>query len=146
MVGGPDFVPDCGPSGLLGNVNFNPNPGANPALDSCGAFSNANYGTANFTNTFDPDLRTGWGKRSYNWEFSASVQQELLPRVGMEVGYFRRWFGNQIVTSNRALDGRFGCGSPTDHSGCFDQFNYTVPSDPKLPDGGGYLGRGDRKV
>ena len=45
------------------------------------------------------------GQRSYNREFGASVQRELLPRVGLEVGYYRRWFGNQIVTINRALDG-----------------------------------------
>ena len=30
-----------------------------------------------------------------------SVQQELVPRVGLTVGYFRRWFGN-FYTANTA--------------------------------------------
>ena len=30
-----------------------------------------------------------------------SVQQELVPRVGVTVGYFRRWFGNFYTANNR---------------------------------------------
>src|SRR2546429_8449260 len=33
--------------------------------------------------------------RGYNWEFSTSVQQELIPRRGaLDAGDFRRWFGD----------------------------------------------------
>ena len=43
----------------------------------------------------------GWNHRGYNWEFSTSVQQEIVPRrVAVDVGYFRRWYGNFIVTDN----------------------------------------------
>ena len=46
-----------------------------------------------FTKSFDPGLISGWGKRTYNWEMGVSVQQEVMPRLGLTVGYFRRWFG-----------------------------------------------------
>src|SRR4029077_829808 len=37
----------------------------------------------------------------YNWEFSSSVQQELVPRrVSVDFGYFRRWYGNFTTTAN----------------------------------------------
>ena len=73
------------------------------------------------------DALAGFGVRPYNWEFSTSVQHEILPGVSVDVGYFRRWFGNFRVIDNLAL-------APSD----FDQFSLTVPSDSRLPNGGGY--------
>jgi hypothetical protein len=69
----------------------------------------------------------GWGARGYNWEFSAGVQHELVPRVAIDFGYFRRVFGNLLVTDDRSI-------APAD----FDPFSITAPSDPRLPGGGGY--------
>ena len=48
----------------------------------------------------------GWGKRNSDWQFSAGVQHELVPRVSVDVSYSRRWWGNFFVTQNRALDRR----------------------------------------
>ena len=53
--------------------------------------------------SYDKDLLTGFGHRPANWEFSASVQRELLPRVALDVGYFRRVWKNFQVTDNLLL-------------------------------------------
>ena len=48
-------------------------------------------------------ILSGWGARPYDWQFGVSVQQELLPRVSVEVGYYRRWwpiFGAADITDN----------------------------------------------
>jgi hypothetical protein len=109
-----NFVPDCD---LL-------NTGANA---ECGAMANPNFGTIVPGTVYDPEFLRGWNKRDNNWEFSAGMQHELVPRVSVDVGYFRRWFGNLRVTDDRAL-------SPSD----FDTFSIVAPADPRLPDGGGY--------
>ena len=53
-----------------------------------------NFGTQVFDSTLDPALLSGWGVRSGDWQWGASVQQEVLPRVAVEVGYQRRWLVN----------------------------------------------------
>jgi hypothetical protein len=109
-----NFVPDCDLT----------NPEANA---ECGRMSNVDFGTIRPGATYDPDLLRGWGKRGFNWEYSAGVQQEILPRVALDVGFFRRSYGNDVVTDNRAL-------TPSD----FTEYRITVPQDPRLPGGGGY--------
>jgi hypothetical protein len=109
-----DFVPDCDLR----------DPAAN---GECAAMANRNFGTAVPGSTYDPDTLTGWGKRPYDWEFSAGVQHEVFTGVSLSVDYFRRLFGNFVVTDNRAV-------SPAD----YDAFTITAPADPRLPDGGGY--------
>ncbi len=56
------------------------------------------------------------------------MQHELLPRLGIDVGYFRRWFGNFQVTQLRGLT-----------AADFDRYQVTAPADSRLPDGGGYV-------
>jgi hypothetical protein len=109
-----DFVADCA---LL-------NPVAN---GECGAMSNPNFGRRIDPLTVDPDTTEGWNKREYSWDMTAGVTQEVFPRVSVEVSYTRRTWGNLKTTINRAL-------TPAD----FDTFVYNVPSDPRLPGGGGY--------
>ena len=78
-------------------------------------------------NTFyDQAWAFGWGNRFSNWEFSGSVQQELMAGVALDVGYFRRNFVNFSVEDNRAVD--------TDD---FERFTIAAPTDPDLPGGGG---------
>ena len=94
--------------------------------DICGPNVNANFGTEVFESTLDPALLSGWGVRSGDWQWGASVQQEVLPRVGVEVGYLRRWLVNFTVTDNRVR-------APEDHT----LFGLNIPSDSRLPGGGG---------
>jgi hypothetical protein len=58
---------------------------------------------------------------------NASVQQQLLPRVSVEATYTRRWLSGFTATDNRAVD-----------ASNFSSFSVVAPSDPRLPDGGGY--------
>jgi hypothetical protein len=108
-----DFVPDCDLT--------------NPALNGeCGAFANQNFGKTIPGATYDPDTLSGWGKRGFDWEFSTGVQQELLPRVALSVYYFRRWYGNFIVTDDRAVV-----------ASEYTPFSLTAPgTDARLPNAG----------
>src|SRR4030095_5343742 len=92
-----NYVVDCD----LLNVNSQDNRASGG--DTCGALvGNArNFGNPNpALATVNPAILEGWGVRPYDWQFGASVQQELLPRVSLEVSYNRRWFGNFFVTDN----------------------------------------------
>jgi hypothetical protein len=117
-----NFIPDCN---LL-----NPAAQDNRASggDFCGANTNRLFGTTQFSSALDPALFSGWGVRPSDWQFGVSVQQELLPRASVEVGYFRRWFQGFTVTDNRAV-------APSD----FGTFSIMAPVDPRLPGGGGQL-------
>jgi hypothetical protein len=97
------------------------------ANGECGAWANLNWGQLGQTTTVNPDVLEGWGKRNSDWQFSAGVQHELLPRVSVDVSYSRRWWNNFFVTHNRAL-------GPAD----YDEVTLTAPLDSRLPGGGGY--------
>ena len=114
-----DFVPDCN---LV-------DPAAN---GECAAVANRNFGRAVFSNTFDPEVTNGWGKRPYNWAFDVGIQRELMPRVSATVSYFRRWFGNFVVTDNRATT-----------AADYTFFDLPVPADSRLPISGVVRGFAD---
>jgi hypothetical protein len=97
--------------------------------DVCGAMSAQTFGTKTQTTAnIDPKILEGWSVRSNDWQFGASVQQQILPRVSIEVGYFRRWLNNFTVTDNLAV-------GPTD----FTSYSMTAPTYADLPGGGGYV-------
>jgi hypothetical protein len=82
----------------------------------------ANFGQAGATPTPDPGL-----KRGYNWEYSVSLQHELMPKVSITGGYYRRVFGNLRVNDNRNL-------SPTTD---WTPFTIVGPTNDLFPTGGG---------
>jgi hypothetical protein len=131
-----NFTPDCDLSNPLAQnpqfIGFAPNPAYNPALDSCGQIDNLQFGSNQLVGaTFDPNLLHGWGVRPSDWSYGFSVQQQIIPRASVEVGYYRRTFTQYTtdgtVTDNLAV-------SPSD----INSFTLTAPSDPRLPNGGGY--------
>jgi hypothetical protein len=107
----------------VANCDFmNPNPNG-----ECREWANLNWGNPVQTTTVNPEVLEGWGVRNWDWQFSAGVQQEIAPRMSVDVSYSRRWWGNFFVTHNRALD-----------ASDYAQVTLTAPSDPRLTNDGGY--------
>jgi hypothetical protein len=76
--------------------------------------------TANFgqiTSRPDPALA-----RPYNWEYSAVVQHELMPRVSVTAGYYHRNFYNLQVADNQNVT-----------QADWNAFSIATPTDPRLP-------------
>ena len=109
-----DYTPDCD---LLNSFTNG----------ECGTISDLRFGQPIPSTTVDTRTREGWGTRPYNWELSTGVQRELLTGLSVDVGYFRRIYGNFTATDNRLT-------APGD----FDPFCINAPSDQRLPEGGGY--------
>ena len=114
-----NFQPDCD---LLNNAAQTVVGG-----DFCGAVGNTNFGKALVDTTQDPALLSGWGVRSGDWQWGASIQRQIAPRVSVELSYLRRWLLNFVVTDNLAIA-----------AGDLDKFTISAPVDARLPDGGGY--------
>jgi hypothetical protein len=96
--------------------------GNKSVLDAAGniQFNEVIGGTSNFgqiTNRPDPNL-----ERGYNWEYSGSVQHEVIDRVSVNAGYYRRNFSNIEVLDHQNLA----------HSD-WTTFGVTTPTDPRLP-------------
>ena len=108
-----NFVPDCD----LRNPS---------AHGECGAWSDLTFGQIREGNTLiADDAKSGFNKQAYNWQASASVQHQLRPGLGVNLGYFRTWYGGFQVTDNLRL-------TPAD----YDPFCITAPTDSRLPNSG----------
>ena len=116
-----NFQPDCDLQNPLAQ-DLRPGGG-----DFCGQISNLAFGTSTLTNSFADDVLNGWGVRSNDWGLSASVQQQLMERASIEIAYHRRWFSGFTLNDNRFTT-----------SSNYTRYGITAPSDPRLPDGGGY--------
>jgi hypothetical protein len=99
-----NFVPDCDLT--VGTPN-----------GECGAWLTPDFGSARPGTVYDRSIMEGWGVRPWNWEFSTGIQHEIVPRLSVSVGYFRRVNGNFQVTDNEALG-----------AGDFTEYSVTVPS------------------
>jgi len=102
-----------------GNIQFN---------ELSASTSTPTFGRNVSTTSYDPGVLNGWFKRGYNMEYTVAVQHQLAPRISVNGSWFRRSFGNQTFTD----DLRF------DKSSYDGPFCATAPSDPRLPNGGGY--------
>ena len=100
-----------------------------PGGDSCGALTGdaLNFGKPGTFTRVNPALLNGWGIRPADSQWGINLQQELLPRVSLDVGYNRRWWNNFTVTDNLAV-------GPSD----YQAWVINAPKDSRLPGGGGY--------
>jgi hypothetical protein len=99
--------------------------------DLCDAPLDQTFGQARPATTLDPSILSGWGVRAHDWQVGVSLQQELAPRVSVEVGYYRRWwpiYDGTDVTDNVLVG-----------ASDYTLFSVTAPSDSRLPNGGGYV-------
>jgi hypothetical protein len=120
--GNRNFVVDCDLRSPLAQDNLA------TGGDLCAALggNNLNFGNANpGSTTVNPDILGGWGVRPYDWQFGASVQHELIPRVSVEAAYNRRWWGNFFVTDNTLTT-----------AADYQVYSLPIPQNANLPDGG----------
>jgi hypothetical protein len=104
--------------------------------DICAASNAQTFGTTTQTTAnIDPKILTGWSVRSNDWQIGASIQQQVLPRMSLEFGYFRRWLNNFTITDNLLTT-----------AADYTPYSIAAPSDPRLPGGGGYTVSGLNNV
>jgi carboxypeptidase family protein len=110
----------------------------NPALqdrsatggDICAAAvgNQANFGKLGAATIVNPDVLHGWGKRPGDYQWAATLQHEIIPRVSVDVSYTRRNFFGFFVTDDLNRD----------VNTAYETYTLTAPQDPRLPGGGGY--------
>ena len=105
-------LPDCDLTSSLAN-------------GECGAWLTTGFGSQLPSTTQDPATLRGWNLRPWNWEFTASIQHELMPRVSVGLTYFRRINGGFLTTINTA-----------DVAGDFTRLPVVVPVDSRVPASG----------
>jgi hypothetical protein len=100
----------------------------NPLLNGeCGQWSDLSFGQIRAGSTRRAtDALGGFNRQDHNWQASVLLQHELRPNVALNAGYFRTWYDNFLVTDNQAT-------TVAD----YDPFCITVPTDQRLPGGGG---------
>ncbi|MGH9203511.1 MAG: hypothetical protein ACRD2A_19990, partial [Vicinamibacterales bacterium] len=106
------------------------NPALQTAVDTCAQLTGEqlNFGKTGSTLTqVNPKLLGGWGVRENDYQWGINVQQQIVERVSLDVGYNRRWFTGARVTDNLTRD-------PSE----WDSWTINAPADPRLPGGGGY--------
>jgi hypothetical protein len=108
-----------------GGPNCNPTTGANCIL---GKSSNSSFGQPLITTTINPKFASAFAGRPSQWEFTAGVQQQIIPGVAASAIFTRRSYDNIQITNNLAAN------SLSDYS----PYCVTAPVDPRLPHGGGY--------
>ncbi len=102
------------------------NPNTPSTGDVCSGWNNRDFGSALSASRVNPDIMSGWGVRPVDHQFNISVQQEVLPRMSVEVGYARRSWDNIYYTHSEGLT-----------SASYDLIDFPIPQHPDLPGGGG---------
>ncbi|MGH6690363.1 MAG: carboxypeptidase regulatory-like domain-containing protein, partial [Gammaproteobacteria bacterium] len=109
-----NFIPNCILENLLAN-------------GECGQVTSTIPLGQPIPGHIDPELLSGSGVRPSDWSVGASVEQQVLPRASVEVGYFRRWFDGFTVVDNVLVG-----------DADFLQRTIIAPTSSTLPNGGGH--------
>jgi len=105
-----NYIPDCNLRSALAN-------------GECGQWDDLTFGQIRTPSTRRADdAREGFNDQNYNWQGSVSVQHELRPGMGINVAYYRTWYGGFLATDNQAVT-----------AANFDTYCITSPTDSRLP-------------
>ena len=98
--------------------------------DICAAVAGnqANFGQTGAATIVNPAVLHGWGVRPGDYQWSATAQHEILPRISADVSYIRRTFFGFLVTDDLNRNANTA----------YETYTLTAPVDPRLPNGGGY--------
>lgn len=114
-----NYIVDCNLS--IGGAQDNTAAGG----DKCGGLSSLNFGTLTPAISYSDQLLNGL--RPWDYQLGLAVQQQVTSRISVEVQYNKRWFNGFYVPRNLAVQ-------PSD----WTTYDVKAPSDPRLPNGGGY--------
>ena len=114
----------------------------NPVANGeCGPWSDLNFGKQTAGTRYSDDALTGFNKQYQNWQASVSLQHELRPGIGLNVGYYRTWYGGRCGGSG--LTNTVTCLLVTDNlkvtPSDFNEYCITAPTNPALPNSGQQL-------
>jgi hypothetical protein len=105
-----NFVPDCDLRNPLAN-------------GECGQWADLTFGQVREGNTrFADDARGGFNLENYNWQGSVTLQHQLRANMGLEVAYFRTWYGGFQAVDNERVT-----------AADYDPYCITAPVDNRLP-------------
>jgi hypothetical protein len=116
---------------------LNPAAQSGGGKDTCGSITgnSLNFGkTGNNVAQVNDAVLHGWGVRPNDWQWGLNLQQELMPRVSLDVGYNRRYFHFRTVGTNPGTVTDNLLVGPSD----YDAWTINAPVDSRLPGGGGY--------
>src|SRR6185503_19233897 len=126
--GNRNYVPDCDLR----------NPVAN---GECGPWSALNFGQQTGGTRYADGALEGFNSQYHNWQGSVSLQHELRQGIGVNVGYYRTWYGGDCGGSG--LTNTVTCLLVTDNllvtPADYDQYCVTAPNDSRLPNSGQQL-------
>ena len=103
--------------------------GTPAANGECGRWSNLNFGQPRADTRNADDALEGFNRQQHHWEAAVSAQRELAPGIGLNVGYYRTWYGGFLAMENLATG-----------AADYDEFCITAPTDSRLgPYSGGEI-------
>jgi hypothetical protein len=78
----------------------------------------------------------GWGVRPHDYQYTGTIQQQILPRVSADFSFTHRTFHGFFITDNlNRHEGNTFSGSVLSS---YETFTVNAPTDSRLPGGGGY--------